>query len=179
VNATADDRLAMDAYLLAGITEYWRAYRQYAAVLHFVYLMSSDPMGYTADHFRDVEKLELEPHFRDYMSQAFSPLGVYLSFWQPTLAANSTRTLNVMMVNDEARPAKGSLSIVLESAEGKEVARQSVPFSVAALGAETYYIDFTIPQTPGSFLLKAVAEPADPHFGGPTQSRRRVTIVAR
>ena len=82
-NATAEDRLALNAYLLGGITEFWRAYRQYAAVLHFVYLMSSDPLGYTADHFRDVEKLELEPHFRDYMSHAFAPLGVYLSFWQP------------------------------------------------------------------------------------------------
>jgi hypothetical protein len=32
--ATAQDRLALNAYLLAGITEYWRAYRQYAGVLH-------------------------------------------------------------------------------------------------------------------------------------------------
>jgi hypothetical protein len=69
-----------NAYLLAGITEFWRAYRQYAAVLHFVYLTSSDPLGYTSDHFRDVEKLDLDPYFRDYMSQAFAPLGVYLSF---------------------------------------------------------------------------------------------------
>src|SRR6185369_6367843 len=53
-NATAEDRLAMNAYLLGGITEYWRAYRHFAGVLHFVYLMSSDPLGYTADHFRDI-----------------------------------------------------------------------------------------------------------------------------
>ena len=84
-NATAEDRLSMYAYLLGGITEYWRAYRQYAGVLHFVYLMSSDPLGYTADHFRDIEKLELDPYFRDAMSNAFAPLGVYLSFWQPDI----------------------------------------------------------------------------------------------
>ena len=48
-------------------------------------------MGYTSDHFRDVENLELEPHFDDYMSQAFPPLGVYLNFWQPTLEAGSSR----------------------------------------------------------------------------------------
>jgi hypothetical protein len=63
-NSTAEERFALNAYLLGGITEYWRAYREYAAVLHFVYLMSSDPLGYTADHFRDVEKLELDPYFR-------------------------------------------------------------------------------------------------------------------
>ena len=60
-NSTAEQRLALNAYLLAGLTEYWRAYRQYAGVLHFVYLTSSDPAGYTADHFRDVTKLELHP----------------------------------------------------------------------------------------------------------------------
>ena len=46
-DATAQQRLALNAYLLGGITEYWRAYRQYAGVLHFVYLTSSDPAGYT------------------------------------------------------------------------------------------------------------------------------------
>ncbi len=47
-DATAQQRLALNAYLLAGITEYWRAYRRYAGVLHFVYLSSSDPAGYTS-----------------------------------------------------------------------------------------------------------------------------------
>ncbi len=79
-NATAQDRLEMNAHLLAGITEYWRAYRLYAGILHFVYLTSSEPpQGYTSDSFADVEKLELNPYFRDYMSNAFAPLGVYHS----------------------------------------------------------------------------------------------------
>jgi hypothetical protein len=176
-NATAADRLSMNAYLLGGITEYWRAYRQYAAVLHFVYLMSSDPLGYTADHFRDVEKLELDPQFRDYMSHAFSPLGVYLSFWKPTLAPGSTPTLRVMMVNDETVAVEGSLTISLEAANGKEVARKATRFSLAPSGQQTYYVEFPVPQTSGDFLLKATAESADRRIGGPTLSRRRVTVV--
>ena len=40
------------AYLLAGKTEFWRAQRNYAGVLHFVYLTSCYPGAYTADHFR-------------------------------------------------------------------------------------------------------------------------------
>ena len=176
-NATAEQRLALDAYLLGGITEYWRAYRQYAGVLHFVYLMSSDPLGYTADHFRDVEKLELDPYFRDFMGEAFKPLGVFLSFFQPTLTAGGTRMFQVMLVNDEARPAAGTLAITLNSEQGGELARKEVEFSVSALGQQTLYVDFTVPKAAGKCTLKATAAPRDASFGGPTVSRRHVTIV--
>ena len=172
-NATAEDRFALNAYLLGGITEFWRAYRQYAAVLHFVYLMSSDPLGYTADHFRDVEKLELEPHFRDYMSQAFAPLGVYLSFWQPRLTAGK-QTFQVMLVNDEYKPVAGSVTVSLQSKNGDEVARAQASFQVGSLGQTTLYIDLDVPDTPGDFLLQAKA---DGGKGKPTLSRRRVTIA--
>ena len=174
-NATAEDRFALNAYLLGGITEFWRAYRQYAAVLHFVYLMSSDPLGYTADHFRDVEKLELEPHFRDYMSQAFAPLGVYLSFWQPRLAAGK-QTFQVMLVNDEYKAAAGIVTVSLQSKSGDEVARAQAPFQVGSLGQTTLYIDLDVPNMPGEFLLQAKA---DGGKGKPTLSRRRVTITTR
>ncbi len=177
-NATAAARLALNAYLLAGITEYWRAYRQYAAVLHFVYLMSSDPAGYTADHFRDVEKLELDPYFHDYLSQAFAPLGVYLNFWRPSLKAGDEPALEVMMVNDAPRPAEGTLTITLEQSNGEQVARKSSKFALAPLGQQTCYIDFPVPRTTGSFLLKATAQAADNRFGAPTVSRRRVSVSA-
>jgi len=141
--------------------------------------MSSDPGGYTADHFRDIEKLELHPQFRDYMSQAFAPLGVYLSFWQPTLAAGSTRSLQVMMVNDESRPVEGTLSVVLESEKGEQLMRKASRFSVGALGQQTYFVDIDIPNALGKCMLKAIAEPDGHRAEGPTLSRRRVTIVAR
>ena len=171
-NATAEDRLALNAYLLGGITEFWRAYRQYAAVLHFVYLMSSDPMGYTADHFRDVENLELEPHFKDYMSHAFAPLGVYLNFWQPKLSPGR-QTFQVMLVNDEYHAAAGSLTLSLLSGNGGETARARMPFQVGALGQTTLLIELDTPGTPGEFLLQAEADPGN---GKPTLSRRRVTV---
>jgi len=165
----------MNAYLLAGITEYWRAYRLYAGVLHFVYLTSSDPpLGYTSDSFANVEKLELNPYFRDYMSNAFAPLGVYLSFWQPTLTAGSTQSLPVMMVNDEPHPAEGTLTIALEAANGEQVEKRTTRFSLAPLGQQTYYLDLPVPQATGKFLLKAVAEKQS---GESTTSRRRVSVV--
>ncbi len=177
-NATADQRLELNAYLLGGITEYWRAYRQYAGVLHFVYLMSSDPMGYTADHFRNIQKLELNPWFRDYMSQAFRPLGAYLSFWEDSIAAGSKRDMPVMLINDEPNPVEGTLSLVLEGEHGDVVSRQSQKFSLAGLGQQTYNFDFQAPQQTGKFLLKAVAETPGKHCGGPTLSRRKVKVVA-
>ena len=175
--ATAEQRLELDAYLLAGITEYWRAYRDYAAVLHFVYLMSSDPMGYTADHFRDIEKLQLDPYFRDYMSQAFAPLGVNLSFWHPTLTAGTTPRITVMMVNDEPRAAEGDLTLSLEQDGGERIASKTVKFSVAPLGQQTYIIEFPVPRVAGKCLFKATAHAVDKHFGAATISRRKVEIT--
>jgi len=147
----------------------------YAGVLHFVYLTSSDPpWGYTSDSFADVEKLELNPYFRDYMSNAFAPLGVYLSFWQPTLTAGNPQSLTVMMVNDEPHPAEGTLTITLEAANGEQVEQRTARFSLAPLGQQTYYVDFPVPQATGKFLLKAVAKGPS---GGSTTSRRRVSVV--
>jgi hypothetical protein len=171
---TPEQRLALNAYMLGGITEYWRAYRRYAAVLHFVYLMSSDPQGYTADHFRDVETLELEPHFRDYMSHAFAPLGVFLSFFQPKLQPGK-RTFQIMLVNDESETASGSLTLSLVSTSGAETVRVAHPFQVAPLGQVTMYLDLEIPDQRGEFILQAKA---DKGKGAPTLSRRKVTLTA-
>ena len=177
-NASAKDRLELNAYLLAGITEYWRAYRQYAGVLHFVYLTGSDPEGYTSDHFHDVERLDLNPEFMDYMSNAFAPMGVYLNFWKPSLTAGSTQSVQVMMVNDQPRPAEGSLTIALEAVNGELLGEKTTKFSLAPLGQQTYYIDFSVPQTIGKFLLKAIANETGGRSGGSTTSRRRVNILA-
>ena len=177
-NSTAEQRLALNAYLLAGLTEYWRAYRQYAGVLHFVYLTSSDPAGYTADHFRDVTKLELHPEFQDYMSNAFAPVGVYLSFWQPSVESASSLSLPVMLVNDEDRTAEGTLTLALENENGGRISAQTTKFKVAALGQETFYNDFKFPLVTGNFLLRAIIEYGTNNGVVSAQSRRYVKIVA-
>ena len=176
-DATAQQRLALNAYLLAGITEYWRAYRNYAGVLHFVYLTSSDPGGYTSDHFRDVEKLELHSDFRDYMSNAFAPVGVYVSFWQPTTESGSLRSLPVMLVNDEYREVEGTLTLALENSQGAQVTAQNAKFKIDPLGQETIYNNFKFPQTTGEFLLRAVIQYSENGKDVSTQSRRQVKLV--
>jgi hypothetical protein len=177
-NSTAEQRLTLNAYLLAGLTEYWRAYRVYAGVLHFVYLTASDPAGYTADHFRDVNNLELHSAFRDYMSNAFAPVGVYLSFWQTSVEAASVRSLQVMLVNDKDREIEGTLRLALESSKGERVGDQAQKFKIAALGQDTIYEDFKFPNATGDFLLRAIIEYQDNGEAASTQSRRHVKVVA-
>ncbi len=175
-NATADQRREINAYLLGGLTEFWRVHRNYAGVLHFVYLAMSDPMGYTCDHFRDVPKLELDPYFADYMSEAFKPLGAYISFFQPKLAPGSSREYTVMLVNDDSGPVRGNLTLAWENARGEIVGRESVPFSLAGLGQQTLWVNLAAPAAPGQYLLKGTAMPEGTRHHGPTISRRKVEI---
>jgi hypothetical protein len=172
---TTENRFAMQAYLLGGETEFWRAYRRYAGVLHFVYLTASDPRAFTSDHFRDLQKLELQPDFAKAMEQAFNPLGVYLSFWHPTLNTGEQRDFTIAMVNDEDRPRTGTLQLAFTSEDGKAAVEEDMMFSLAPLGAESYTVTLTSPKVPGKYTLQAVATPADDR-DHPTVSHRNVVL---
>ena len=175
-NVTARERLDRYAYLLGAKTEFWRAHRQYAGIIHFVYLTCSYPGVYTADHFADVTKLKLDPAFADYLGEAFKPLGVYLNFFQPNLAAGTQRTFQVMLVNDEDRAADGTLTLVLEDAKGKVVEQVERNFSLGALGNAAFEVPLTVPSDlSGRCTLKAIANARDKAFGEATQSRRWIT----
>lgn len=175
-HATAAERLELNAYLLAGLTEFWRAYRNYAGVLHFVYLTCSYPGVFTSDHFRDVEKLELHPEFKDYMGEAFKPLGVYIDFWKPALPASSKQRMAVMVVNDLPQPASGDLILVFTRAE-QEISRLSQPFSVPGLGQQTFWFDVEAPRERGDYLLKALATTTGVGSNASTLSRRKVSVI--
>jgi beta-galactosidase len=172
-NATAGDRIAEDAYLLAALTEYWRAHRNYAAILHFVYLTCSFPGVFTADHFADVPSLTLHAPFADYMGEAMKPLGVYLAFFDRTLVAGGERTYRVMMVNDTDEEERGELRLEWEAADGTPAVSASRPFSVSALGASSFDVAVATPAVPGAYLLKATAVAEK---GGSTLSRRKVRV---
>ena len=118
-DATPQARLALNGYLLGGLTEYWRAQRQHAGVLYLAYLDGDLPHAFTCDNFRNIETLELEPHFEDYMREAFKPLGVYLDFWQPTLPPGTKRSYRVTLVNDTHEPARGHLTLAWLPESGK------------------------------------------------------------
>lgn len=175
-NSTARERLDLWSYLLAGKTEFWRAHRQYAGIVHFVYLTCSYPGVYTSDHFADVAELRLDPAFADYMGEAFKPLGVYLNFFQPTLKAGETRTFKVVLVNDDNRDVCGTLSFTLATWQGRTLTQTERPFALAALGDADVSMTLTVPKgAEGSCVLTATA---DGHGvkEKPTRSRRWVRV---
>lgn len=174
-NATPADRIELNNYLLAGLTEFWRAHRNFAGVLHFVYLTCSYPGVYTSDHFRDVEKLELLPEFEKYMGEAFRPLGVYINFWQPKVAASSRRRIAVMMVNDEYEGADVDLTLTIERGPAK--AMQKAQVNIPALGQQTWRFEVTFPPEPGDYILRAVARSSKPGVE-PTVSFRKFRVEA-
>ena len=177
-NTTARERLDLYSYLLAGKTEFWRAHRHYAGIIHFVYLTCSYPGVYTADHFTDVTRLKLDPAFADYMGEAFKPLGVYINFFQTNLAAGPARPFKVMLVNDLYCRADGTLRLVLEDAQGKVLAKAERPFALDPLGNAACEVPLEIPNLPGRCTLKATAKAGDQAFGKPTVSRRWLTVTA-
>jgi len=175
-DATPRQRLDLWSYLLAGKTEFWRAHRQYAGIIHFVYLTCSYPGVYTSDHFRDVTKLELDPAFAAYVGQAFQPLGVYINCFQPKLAAGSSRSFKVMMVNDYPQAVRGTLVLSLENKSGQSLAKAEQRFELAAGGDASYELPLTFPAATGKCVLKAIATPNGDGKSEATISRRWVKV---
>ena len=176
-NATPDQRREFLAYNLAGLTEYWRAQRRHAGVLYLAYLDGDLPNAFTCDNFRDVERLELDPNFKDYLQEAFKPLGVYVNFWQPELPPATERRYRVILVNDAYKPAQGKLELAWEPEGGGPVAGQTqTAFAIPALGQVTCELPLASPTREGKYLLKARAFCEDNPWS-PTLSRRRVRIA--
>ena len=176
-NVTARQRLDWYAYLLGAKTEFWRAHRHYAGIIHFVYLTCSYPGVYTADHFQDVTKLKLDPAFQDYVGEAFRPLGVYINFFQPKLQAGQSQSFTVMMVNDRPEVAHGTLTLALETQSGRTLVKSERPFALDGLGAQRYEISLPIPSCSGNAVLKAVAQPHNQNRKEATVSRRWLQVT--
>lgn len=174
--ATAEEHRAVAAYLMGGLTEYWRAYRQYAGVMFYTYLALDDPRAFTCDYFCDVERGILEPHFADYMREASKPLGVYIRFWQPSLPTGQSRRYDVMLVNDTHEAARGRLELSWEL-DGKVVKQAVTPYTVPAAGQQTCQLDLATPQRGGEYMLKARAFWEGKPWS-PIASRRNVSVIA-
>lgn len=167
--ATNEQRLKEWTYLLGGITEFWRHKRLHAGVLHFVYLTCSFPGVFTSDHWRDVEKLELDPDFADYVGEAFKPVSVYLNFWQPSVKRSEKRRIAVSMINDDHEPVRGRLELQF----GK--ARQERRFELNAYGQHSWMFEIDAPLEPGQYTISATAYPDGTRHPS-VVSRRKTTV---
>jgi hypothetical protein len=175
--ATAAERFAFYAYAIAAETEFFRASRRYAGILHFVYLTCSLPGGFTSDPFRDVRTLELEPAFADYAAEAFKPLGLYLNFFQPKLPAGSVNTFKLVLVNDETQRVAGRVVLSFETEKGGISCSSECDFHLEAFGRTTLEVSLKAPDAAGPHLLKAAAHGNAAISGEPTRCRRKVELT--
>ena len=128
--------------------------------------------GVTSDNFIDVANLVYEPHFAEFVKEAFNPLGVMLNFWEEEAAAGTAQEMEVYLVNDRYDAWAGDVTLrVLR--DGQQVASASAPVQVGPIGQQTIKIPVTLPAAPGRYTLSAQVTDPD---GGTIRSLRDVTL---
>jgi len=160
-NSTTEQRRELYAKYLAAKTEFWRAHRACAGVLHFCGLGYSRPGdkprpegGATSDHFIDLEKLVFEPNFEKYVRDAFAPVGLMLDYWGQDLPAGQGHEFKIVAINDLYQDWKGAVRLRLMKGD-KAVASQDKPCTIAALGSEALSFRLPVPSEPGEYTLAA------------------------
>lgn len=161
-----------DAYArhMAILTEYWRAHRKAAAVMHFCglgYSRPEIPRGQTSDNFIDLEKLTFEPSFYKYVKPAFSPIGLMLEVWDKSFSPHQEVNVPIHLVNDLDPSWQGKLELSI--ARNNEVISSKVSEAlVDAYGKIIVTIPISMPGEKGNYELKAEIV-----YDGETISSRR------
>ncbi|MPY87906.1 MAG: hypothetical protein GEU99_08300 [Luteitalea sp.] len=159
--ATVEQRRHLHARYLAALTEFWRAHRQTAGVLHFVGLGYSRPGdkprpegGATSDHFIDLEQLTFEPLFETYVGDAFNPVGLMLDFWAEDVPLGEQRAMEVVVVNDRNDAWEGEVQLRILR-DDERFSTQTQPIYVEGLGRQVLLFTQAMPETPGSYTIAA------------------------
>jgi hypothetical protein len=162
--STADQRRELYAHYLAALSEFWRAHRHTAGVLHFCslgYSRAGDVPrpkgGATSDHFIDLDSLTLEPYFEKYVRDAFNPVGVMVNFWDEEVEAGAQRDIQVYVVNDLAEGWEDQVELRIEK-DGVKVQSRKHLFVVAPSGQQVFPFGVTFPREAGEYRLSAVLE---------------------
>jgi len=170
-NSTTEQRRELYAKYLAAKTEFWRAHRACAGVLHFCglgYSRAGDKPrpegGATSDHFINMEKLRFEPNFEKYVRDAFSPVGVMLDYWGQDLPAGKDAEFKAIAINDTCEKWLGTLRFRITAKDGKTVASREIPCTIEPLGSANLSGTLAVPAEPGDYAVTAelVARGAKP-----------------
>ncbi len=151
-NSTAEQRRELYARILAAKTEFWRSHRQVAGVFHFCGLGYSRPDGETSDHFIDLERLELEPHFVKYVRDSFAPVGIMVDEWAAHLSPGRPESIKVAVINDLDDAWSGTVNLRL-SRGGEIVSQQVKECRVDAYGREVLEFQVPIPPKAGHYEI--------------------------
>lgn len=158
-NSTVEQRRDLYARTLAAKTEFWRAGRKCAGVLHFCTLGYSRPGdvprpvgGATSDHWADVERLTFEAKFADYVKDAFAPVGIMADFWADTVSPGE-REIPVVLSNDLGQAQTGHVRLRVLSGS-KTVSSATMPATIEPWGQSTLRFKITMPQLPGDYRVE-------------------------
>jgi hypothetical protein len=154
---TPEARFEVYARHLGMLTEYWRAHRQCAGVLHFCglgYSRTEEPRGQTSDHFIDLENLVLEPNFVKYVRPAFSPVGLMIDWWD--VACNSGEEIKIpaVVINDTYDDWGGEVRLFINK-QDQSIEQQASKVIVEKLGRAEHEFTITIPSEKGKYSLVA------------------------
>jgi beta-galactosidase len=154
---TTEQRLYLYARHLGIKTEYWRAHRLCAGVLHFcglAYSRSEEPRGQTSDHFIDIKNLEYEPQFVKYVKPSFAPVGLMVNFWDNTVSPNQKTGIEVYVINDLDENWSGPLKLTLLKDE-KMVSSTTKELNIPNLERLIITFPIEMPFESGEYRLEA------------------------
>jgi hypothetical protein len=172
-NSTTEQRRHLYARYTAAETEFWRAHRTAAAVMHFTALGYSRPDGQTSDHWLDVKKLTWEPEFYRYVRDSFAPVGLMIDAWADDYKPGEQREFPVVIVNDLREPWAGDVRLrILRGAE--MISEQKLAARVPGFETTRVVFSAAIPAQAGSYQVEAtlLATPT-----GPVRSLRDFAVL--
>jgi hypothetical protein len=155
-NLTPQQRLEIYGRRLAELTEYWRAHRKAAGILHFcglAYSRSDEPRGQTSDHFTDIRNLTYEPSFYKYVKPAFAPVGLMIDSWEKECTGGATINVPVFVINDLEQPFNHELQLSISS-DGQVVSTYKKEVSVKPYEVLIVPFEVVIPAKAGNYLMK-------------------------
>ncbi|MFE7978842.1 glycoside hydrolase family 2 TIM barrel-domain containing protein [Streptomyces shenzhenensis] len=174
--ATVDERRYTRARLTAAETEFFRCNRTLAGLLLFCALTSSHDRVSTADAFTDLDSLDYEPYFLEYVRDAFAPVALMVDIWDRELAGGILHEIPVTAINDLPEDWNGELAVrVRDAATGAVISEQRRTMRIPALGQERQYFGLTTVIPDGEHQI--IAELADSN-GYSVRSVRDVRIVS-
>ncbi|NJN24581.1 MAG: hypothetical protein HC819_00550 [Cyclobacteriaceae bacterium] len=148
------------ARTMAILTEYWRAHRTSAAVMHFCglgYSRSEAPRGQTSDNFIDLEQLTYEPQFFKYVKPAFSPVGLMVELWDKSFSAGAVVSVPVHLINDLGMDWKGKLSLAIYQNDEK-TGESVIEVSAAPYEKAIVKLEMQMPEKMGAYQIVAQIE---------------------
>lgn len=179
--ATNEQRLQLQAYWLQLQTEWLRAERALAGVLHFCYLTNN--YGFTGDGFvGPIAQLTPSPMLT-WFRHCFAPTAVFIDLTDerytkhvPPHAPGSSLSFNLVGVNDPGVSATGQVTVRVLDSKGREVSRQRKPVKVPAYGSQIIPIALTLPQRADGYLVLAEYVSTSHPDVKPVLSRRYVKV---